>query len=149
MVRIGIGMYGYDPSGQIPYLQNACHLKTTISQIKYLSADDYVGYSAKGQTENSKKIAIIAIGYADGFSRSFGNGQILLKIQDQWVPTIGNICMDMCFVDISNVENVSEGDDVVIFDCMDDILRLAESASTIAYEILTNISDRVPRIFYE
>lgn len=149
MVRIGIGMYGYDPSGQIPNLQNACHLKTTISQIKYLKADDYVGYSAKGQTAKAKKVAIIAIGYADGFSRTFGNGQILLKIQDQWVPTIGNICMDMCFVDISSVENVSEGDDVIIFDCMDDIIRLAESADTIAYEILTNVSDRVPRIFYE
>ena len=94
-------------------------------------------------------IAVLSIGYADGFLRHFGNGNASVKIHGQWAPTIGNICMDMCFVDVSHILDAQEGDEVIIFDSIEMIEHLAEAMETISYEILTNISGRVPRVFFE
>lgn len=149
MVRLGIGLYGLDPNQQLPLLQNVVCLKTSIAQIKTLAPKETVGYNRKGILVKSSRIAILSIGYADGFLRAFGNGNAQVKIHHQWAPTVGNICMDMCFVDISDIPEAQAGDEVIIFDQTSMIQTLAKTSNTISYEILTNISDRVPRIFYE
>jgi len=149
MVRLGIGLYGVDPTQQLPQLQAVACLKTTISQIKSISPQDSVGYSRQGRLQQKGKIAVIAIGYADGFARAFGNGKAKVKIHNQWAPTVGNICMDMCFVDVSHIPQASVGDEVIVFDTLQTIMQLASSLKSIPYEVLTNINDRVPRIFYE
>lgn len=149
MVRLGIGLYGIDPNQHLALLQNVVCLKTSIAQIKTLSIKETVGYNRKGILKQASRIAILSIGYADGFLRAFGNGKAQVKIQNQLAPTIGNICMDMCFVDISHIPEAKEGDEVIIFDQKEMIQDLAQTLGTISYEILTNISDRVPRVFYE
>lgn len=149
MVRLGIGLYGIDPNQQLKKLQNTVQLKTTVAQIKTLEQTETVGYSRKGKLSKETKIAIISIGYADGFLRAFGNGKALVKIRNKWLPTVGNICMDMCFIDVSSLSDIQEGDEVIIFDSVQSINELAQNIGTISYEILTNISDRVPRVFYE
>jgi len=148
LVRLGIGLYGIDPNKRLPMLKNVAQLKTCISQIKVLQKGETIGYSRKGKILKTSRVAILAIGYADGFLRAFGNGNFSVKIQNKLAPTIGNICMDMCFVDISNIPEAKEGDEVIIFDSIEGIETLAEATNTIPYEILTNISDRVPRVFY-
>ena len=149
MVRLGIGLYGIDPNQQLTLLQNVVCLKTSIAQIKTLDTKETVGYSRKGTIKRPSRIAILSIGYADGFLRAFGNGKAQVKIHHQLAPTIGNICMDMCFVDISHIPEAKEGDEVIIFDRTKMIRDLAQTLETIPYEILTNISARVPRVFYE
>lgn len=149
MVRLGIGLYGIDPNQQLNLLQNVVCLKTSIAQIKTLDRQETVGYSRKGKLQQASRIAVLSIGYADGFLRAFGNGKAQVKIHHQLAPTLGNICMDMCFVDISHIPEAKEGDEVIIFDQKEMIQNLAQTLATIPYEILTNISDRVPRIFYE
>ncbi|MDC0231652.1 alanine racemase, partial [Aureispira] len=149
MVRLGIGLYGIDPNRKLNNLENVLQLKTCISQIKTLKKGETVGYSRKGNINKNSKIAILAIGYADGFFRAFSNGNISVKIRGQLAPTIGNICMDMCFVDITHISEAKEGDEVIIFNNIADINTMAEAIDSIPYEILTNISERVPRIFYE
>lgn len=148
MVRLGIGLYGIDPNKRLK-LQNVLTLKTTIAQIKVLENTETVGYSRKGKIVTTSQIAVLSIGYADGFLRVFGNGRAAVKLRGQLAPTIGNICMDMCFIDISHIPEAQEGDEVVIFDSIESIEKLANSMNTISYEILTNISDRVPRVFFE
>lgn len=149
MVRLGIGLYGIDPNQQLKLLQNVVCLKTSIAQIKTLDRNETVGYSRKGTLKQASRIAVLSIGYADGFLRAFGNGNVQVKINNQLAPTIGNICMDMCFVDISHISEAKEGDEVIIFDEKEMIQNLAQTLDTIPYEILTNISERVPRVFYE
>lgn len=148
MVRLGIGLYGIDPNKRLK-LQNVLELKTAIAQIKILENTETVGYSRKGKINKTSRIAVLSIGYADGFLRAFGNGKVQVKIQGKYAPTIGNICMDMCFVDVSEIPTAQEGDEVIIFDSIESIEMLAENIQTIPYEILTNISDRVPRVFFE
>ncbi|BDS12473.1 bifunctional UDP-N-acetylmuramoyl-tripeptide:D-alanyl-D-alanine ligase/alanine racemase [Aureispira anguillae] len=149
LVRLGIGLYGIDPNQRLPLLQNVVCLKTCIAQIKPISAQETIGYGRKGKITQASRIAVLSIGYADGFLRAFGNGKTSVKIHDQLAPTIGNICMDMCFVDVSHIPQAKEGDEVIIFDDIKSIQQLAQTLQTIPYEILTNISNRVPRVFYE
>jgi alanine racemase len=93
------------------------------------------------------KIATVKIGYADGYTRSFGNGIGKMKINGQLVPTIGSICMDMCMLDVTGL-NVKIGDEVIVFDAEHTIVELAQQVNTIPYEILTNISQRVKRVYF-
>jgi alanine racemase len=148
MVRLGIGLYGVE-ANQIAQnqLQPISRLTTTISQIKELKTGETVGYSRKGLAKQPTKTATIAIGYADGFSRAFSNGVGKVMVNGVKVPVIGNVCMDMCMIDITGVE-ANEGDEVVIFNEELSIIDLAQSIGTIPYEILTNISQRVKRVFY-
>lgn len=148
MVRLGIGLYGVE-ANQIAQnqLQPISRLTTTISQIKELKTGETVGYSRKGLAKQPTKTATIAIGYADGFSRAFSNGVGKVMVNGVKVPVIGNVCMDMCMVDITGVE-ANEGDEIVIFNEELSIIDLAQSIGTIPYEILTNISQRVKRVFY-
>lgn len=148
MVRLGIGLYGVETNDiHQTNLQNISELKTTISQIKTVREGETVGYGRKGQVQKDSKIATIAIGYADGFSRAFSNGLGKVLVNGQEAKVIGNVCMDMTMIDITNLE-AKEGDEVLIFGKEQSIINLAQSIETIPYEILTNISERVKRVFY-
>ncbi len=145
MVRLGIGMYGVQKCKL--GLQQVCILKTTIAQIKKVAKNDTVGYNRKGVLKKNAIIATIRIGYADGFSRNLGNGKGKVMVNNILVPTIGNICMDMTMIDITNVPNVQEGDFVTIFGNGITVQQVANWSNTIPYEILTNINERVKRVY--
>lgn len=148
MVRLGIGLYGVNPTSEsFRQLQPAATLKTVISQIKKVKAGESVGYGRRGKAEHDMTLATIAIGYADGFSRSFSRGVGAVLIRGNKAPVVGNVCMDMTMVDITGIEAI-EGDDVIIFGEGLPIQEVAMRANTIPYEILTNTSERVKRIFF-
>lgn len=148
LVRLGIGLYGIEVNSWFQnQLQPVSVLKTTISQIKKLKAGETVGYGRQGKILKDSEIATVAIGYADGFRRDFSKGVAKVKIKDQWVPVIGNVCMDMTMVDVTGI-NAAEGDEVIIFEDANSLLKLSMAAETIPYEILTGIGARVKRIFY-
>lgn len=147
MVRLGIGLYGFDATGLInDQLRSIGTLKTEISQIKNLKKGDSVGYGRREVIEKDSTIATIAIGYADGFFRSFGNKTASVWVNGSLAPVIGNVCMDMTMIDITEIE-AKEGDTVIIFGDEQPLKSLADSIHTIPYEILTNISERVKRIY--
>ena len=147
MVRLGIGLYGYDSSERYQSeLQPAGTLYTTISQIRELNSGESVGYSRAGQISKESRIATIAIGYSDGFPRSLGNGVGEVLINNQPAKVIGNICMDMAMVDLTGID-AKVGDDVIIFGRNHPIESFAEKQNTIPYEVLTNIGERVKRVF--
>lgn len=148
MVRLGIGLYGFEATRQEQdQLRPISTLKTLISQIREVKKGETIGYGRKGLAKQDSKIATIAIGYADGFSRSFGNGKISLLVNGKAAPVIGNVCMDMTMLDVTGI-NAREGDEVIVFGERPTIMELAEAIGTIPYEILTNISTRVTRVFY-
>jgi len=147
MVRLGIGLYGIDPTAEkFNQLQSVATLKTVISQIKKIKTGDTVGYGRRGKAEQELTIATIAIGYADGFSRSFSRGKGFVLVNGKKAPVIGNVCMDMTMVDVTGIP-ANEGDEVIIFGDGLSIHEVAESINTISYEILTNTSARVKRVF--
>jgi alanine racemase len=149
MVRLGIGMYGIGVHAEEQIkLQNVSALKTRISQIKQVRAGDTVGYNRNGKVINDITIAIIPIGYADGFKRELGNGKFAVYINKIACKTIGNICMDMCMVDVTNI-SCKEGDEVVVFENFGQIHNLSVAMNTIPYEVLTSISGRVKRIYIQ
>lgn len=145
MVRLGIGLYGISASG-INGLKNVCTLKTTILQIKTLKGNETVGYGRKEVLDSDARIATIRIGYADGMSRQFGNRVGKVLINGEYAPIIGDVCMDLCMVDVTNIK-ANEGDSVIIFGEDLSVMDLAESIQTIPYEILTAVSPRVKRIY--
>ncbi|MEO1253576.1 MAG: bifunctional UDP-N-acetylmuramoyl-tripeptide:D-alanyl-D-alanine ligase/alanine racemase, partial [Bacteroidota bacterium] len=145
MVRLGIGLHGFDPTKKL-VLKNTSQLKTVVSQLQHLKAGESVGYARSGRIERDSKIAILPIGYEDGYSRVFGNGNASVLINGTMCPTLGNVCMDMVMVDVTEVE-VVEGDEAIIFGAQPSIKELASWAGTIPYEILTNVSNRVKRVF--
>ncbi|MFD2288001.1 bifunctional UDP-N-acetylmuramoyl-tripeptide:D-alanyl-D-alanine ligase/alanine racemase [Pedobacter petrophilus] len=148
MVRLGIGLYGFDAGlNHNQGLQTVIVLKTTITQVKTVGVGESVGYSRKGVMPNGGKIATVKIGYADGYGRAFGNGTGKMLVNGQLVPTIGSICMDMTMLDVTGLE-VSAGDEAIVFNKEHTIMQLAEDINTIPYEILTNISQRVKRIYF-
>lgn len=146
MVRLGIGLYGVSASG-LKGLKNVSTLKTTILQIQDVPAGDSVGYSRMSYTKRDSRIAIIPIGYADGLDRHFSNGGGVVSIRGQRCPIIGNICMDACMIDVTDID-AREGDPVVIFGEELPVAELADRLKTIPYEILTSISPRVKRVYY-
>jgi alanine racemase len=147
MVRLGIGLYGFDNTRLLNHsLLPVGTLKTNISQIIRIKEGDTIGYGRKGKAKRDMKIATIAIGYADGFSRSFSNGKASIFINGKMAPVIGNVCMDMTMIDITGLD-AQEGDEVIIFGKENSIEKLANSIGTIPYEILTNVSQRVKRIY--
>lgn len=149
MVRLGIGMYGVGFNDlEKQQLENISSLKTKVSQLKYLKAGDTVGYNRKGVIVKDTTIATIPVGYADGFSRKLGNGNFSILINGKLCSTVGNICMDMCMVDVTNV-TCKEGDEVIVFETNEQLMQLSKSMETIPYEVLTNISSRVKRIYVQ
>jgi alanine racemase len=148
MVRLGIGLYGVDPTEEgKASLKPVATLKTIISQIKKINPGETIGYGRKGKAEKEITLATLAIGYADGFSRSFSQGKGKVLIQGALAPVIGNVCMDMTMVDITGIET-TEGDEAIIFGPGLPIQQLAHWSNTIPYEILTNTSERVKRVFF-
>lgn len=150
MVRLGIGLYGVDSSGGHSLsLQTVATLKSTIAQLKKLSPGDSVSYNRRGRVERESVIATIRIGYADGYPRRLGNGVGKVWIGGQLAPVIGTICMDMFMVDVTGIPGVMEGDEVIIFGKELPVMQLAAWAGTIPYEIMTGISQRVKRVYFE
>jgi Alr-MurF fusion protein len=150
MVRLGIGLYGVDSAASNKLnLQTVTTLRSTIAQIKHLKAGDSVSYNRKTVVNKDSVIATIRIGYADGYPRRLGNGIGKIWVNDCLVPIAGTVCMDMIMADITGVDGVQEGDDVVIFGGSLPIQKVAEWAGTIPYEIMTGISQRVKRVYFE
>jgi Alr-MurF fusion protein len=150
MVRLGLGLYGID-SSHIPqlHLQQVGRLKATISQIKYLRKGETIGYNRSFKAKKNMRIATVSIGYADGIDRRLSNGIGSMLVNGKPAPVVGKVCMDMTMLDISDIEHVREGDDVLIFGEQLPITQVAQWAGTIPYEILTGISARVQKIFYQ
>lgn len=147
MVRLGIGLYGISGTSDNG-LETVATLRTTISQVKKIKKGETVSYNRRGVAKEDSKIATIRIGYADGYSRRLGNGIGKVFIKGQLAPVIGTVCMDMTMIDITNVPNVAEGDDVIVFGKPVAIQQVAEWIGTIPYEIMTGISQRVKRVYY-
>lgn len=144
MVRLGIGLYGVDMDKNLMNLEQVSCLKTTVTQIKELQAGETVGYDRKGVLSRDSKIATVKIGYADGYARRFGNSVGKMQINGFLAPTVGNICMDMCMLDVTG-QDVQVGDEVLVFP---DLMQAASDIGTIPYELLVNISSRVKRVYY-
>ena len=148
MVRLGIGLYGIDPTGEsVHSLKPVATLKTIISQIKKVKPGESIGYGRSGRAVRETTIATIAIGYADGFSRAFSRGVGSVWIHGKLASVIGNVCMDMTMVDLTGIE-AKEGDEVIVFGKELPIQDVAARINTIPYEILTSTSERVKRVFY-
>lgn len=148
MVRIGIGLYGFDGAmANSRALQTVAVLKTTVTQVKHIKENESIGYSRKGFLPDGGQIATVKIGYADGYDRRFGNGVGQMLINGNYVHTVGVICMDMCMLDVTGL-NVRTGDEVIVFNNELSIAQLAKQIDTIPYEILTNISQRVKRVYF-
>lgn len=147
MVRLGIGLYGVNPIDN-SILHNVSTLKTTILQIREVKEGDTIGYSRKGKITRKSKIAAIPIGYADGISRGLGNGVGYCLVNGEKAPYVGNICMDVCMIDVTDIK-CKEGDSVIIFGGELPITILSDSLNTIPYEILSNVSKRVKRVYYQ
>lgn len=147
MVRLGIGHYGISSLPDVK-LKQVCALKTIILQIKTVKAGETVGYSRKGIVNEDKRIAIIPIGYADGFDRKLGNGGGEVLVNGKRAKVIGNVCMDLVMIDVTNVE-ANEGDSVEIFGDNLTISEVAGWLKTIPYEVLTSVSRRVKRVYFQ
>ncbi|MBL7918890.1 MAG: bifunctional UDP-N-acetylmuramoyl-tripeptide:D-alanyl-D-alanine ligase/alanine racemase [Bacteroidia bacterium] len=149
MVRLGIGMYGIGvQADEQSKLENVGSLITRISQIKKVDKEQTVGYNRNGKLDKDTAIATIPIGYADGFSRMLGNGKHGVYINGKFCKTVGNICMDMCMIDITGMD-CKEGDEVIIFENAEQIHKMAEALNSISYEVLTNVSARVKRVYVQ
>jgi alanine racemase len=149
MVRLGIGLYGIDSSGLQDQLRVVNTLKATISQIKDVSPGETIGYNRNGPVLAPSRIATISIGYADGLLRLAGNGRYQVLVHEKPAPTIGNICMDMSMVDVTDIPEAREGDEVIIFGDGHPVQELARTMQTIPYEVFTNISERVKRVYFQ
>ncbi len=148
MVRVGIGLYGFDPGLQHHKgLQTVTILKTTVTQIKHLDHQETIGYGRHGFLPQGGTIATVKIGYADGYRRDFGHGIGKMLIRDRIVATVGAICMDMCMLDVTG-SGAKVGDEVIVFNEQLTVEDLAKQIHTIPYEVLTNISQRVKRIYF-
>jgi alanine racemase len=149
MVRLGIGLYGVAPDSPITdKLQNVSTLRSTITQIHELNAGDTIGYGRTEKVKNEMRSATLPIGYADGLSRKNGNRNGCVLINNHRAPIVGNVCMDMCMVDITGIP-CKEGDSVVVFGEELPITEFAKNSETIPYEVLTNISGRVKRVYFQ
>lgn len=150
MVRLGIGLYGVDSAAEHQLaLRTVATLKTTIAQLRLVKAGDTIGYNRRGKVEQESLIATIRIGYADGFSRNLGYGIGKVWINGRLYPVIGTVCMDMTMIDVTGAEDIKVGDEVEIFGANLPIQQVAQWSKTIAYEILTGISQRVKRVYLE
>lgn len=147
MVRLGIGHYGMSAvdNGK---LEEVCTLKTTILQIRNVPATETVSYCRNGKLKRDSVVGAIPIGYADGYDRKLGNGVGKVLVNGQFAPIVGNVCMDVCMIDLTGIP-AQEGDTVVLFGKGNSINEIAKSLQTISYEVLTGISRRVKRVYFK
>ena len=147
MCRLGLGLYGIDPrTNQV--INHVSTLKTTILQMRMVKAGDTVGYSRKGKIEHDSMIAAIPIGYADGLNRRLGNRHGYCLVNGQRAYYVGNICMDVAMIDVTGID-CKEGDSVEIFGDRLPVTVLSDTLETIPYEVLTGVSNRVKRVYYQ
>jgi alanine racemase len=150
MVRLGIGLYGIGGQTIQNQLLTVNSLKATISQIKTLAPGETVGYNRNsGPLNTTKRIATISIGYADGLLRLAGGGRFSASICGKRAPTLGNICMDMAMLDVTHIPDAQVGDEVMIFGDDPPVQELASCLQTIPYEVFTNVSERVKRVYWQ
>lgn len=148
MVRTGIGLYGYgNTSEEDQNLQPVASLKSVISQIHKIEPGETVGYNRAYKANHFEKTATVPIGHADGISRAYGNGKGYVTIHGKKAPIIGNVCMDMLMVNITDID-CKEGDDVVIFGKEASAVDLSATINSISYELLTSVSQRIKRVFH-
>lgn len=149
MVRLGIGLYGVDGNAAMQHqLQNVSTLKTTIAQLKKVKKGESVGYNRSSVAQQDAVIATVRIGYADGYPRNLSNGKGHMWVNGKQAPVTGNVCMDMTMLDVTGIA-AQEGDEVIVFGEQLPVAQVARWASTIPYEILTGISQRVKRVYFE
>ena len=147
MVRTGIGLYGFGNSEkENKHFKPIATLKTIISQIHTIEKGKSVGYNRAYKSDAQMKTATLPIGHADGIGRQYGKGKGFVIINNQRAPIIGNVCMDMIMVNVTNID-CNEGDEVIVFGPESTAEQLAEQANTISYELITAISQRVKRVF--
>ena len=148
MCRLGLGLYGVNPRDN---QQLACvsTLKTTILQLRRVPKEETVGYSRKGVLTRDSIIGAIPIGYADGLSRRLGRGACYCLVNGQKAPYVGNICMDVAMIDVTDVPDVHEGDSVEIFGEHLPVTVLSDVLETIPYEVLTSVSNRVKKVYFQ
>jgi alanine racemase len=149
MVRLGVGLYGVEAGDETSRnLRPVSTLRTTVSQVKTLPADTTVGYGRRGAAADyERRLATLAIGYADGYDRRFANGAGTVLLHGRRAPVVGSVCMDMVMVDVTDIPETQPGDVAVLFGEGLTINELAGRIGTIPYEILTNVSERVKRVF--
>ena len=148
MARLGIGLYGFSPTGRRE-VEPIARFSTVVLQVKTLQPGQYVGYGCMGQVNRPSRIAVIPVGYADGFSRRLSRGAYSVSVRGVLCPTLGNVCMDACMIDVTDVPGVEVGDQVTLFGSEDlPLAGMAEVCGTIPYEILTSISSRVQRRYW-
>lgn len=148
MVRLGIGLYGIASNqSEQSKLKNVTSLRSEIAQVKTIQQTESVGYNRSFVAPKNMKIGIVSVGYADGLMRKLGNGKLSLFVNGKEAPIVGDVCMDMCMIDLTDVE-AKEGDEVIVFDEEHPVNRLAKAADTIPYEILSRISRRVKRVYF-
>ena len=157
MCRLGLGLYGVDPYNKVTVLSSertvnklrcVSTLKTTILQLRHVPAGDTVGYSRKGKIERDSVIAAIPIGYADGLNRHLGNRHGYCLVHGQKAEYVGNICMDVAMIDVTDIP-CQEGDQVEIFGENLPVTVLSDVIDTIPYEVLTAVSNRVKRVYFQ
>lgn len=148
MVRLGLGLYGFSSLVEVQkQLKSIYVLKTHISQLKWLKAGESVGYARAHICVQNTLVATVPIGYADGIHRYLGNGRYTMRIRGVQLPIIGNVCMDMCMLDVTALPDVMVGEEVVVFAQQADVEAMAAVGNTISYEVLTGISERVQRVY--
>ncbi len=149
MVRLGISLYGISSSKEEQEsLEHVSTLKTTISQIKEIKSGETIGYNRSWKADKDLRLAIVPIGYADGLKRSLSNGKGKLFVNGKPAKIVGDICMDMCMIDVTEIQ-AEEGNEVIVFGKEYPITKLAKDLDTIPYEVLTNISRRVKRVYFQ
>ena len=153
MCRLGLGLYGYDPretsAPDSTSLRPVSTLKTTILQLRQVPKEETVGYSRKGVLTRDSVIAAIPIGYADGLNRHLGRGACYCLVNGQKAPYVGNICMDVAMIDVTDIPDVREGDMVEIFGEHLPASVLSDVLQTIPYEVLTSVSNRVKKVYFQ
>lgn len=149
MVRLGIGLYGIeiDNNNRLDLVPVAT-LRSTIAQLKQVGKGETVSYNRKGMIHRDSVIATVRIGYADGYSRQLGNGIGKMLVNGKPVPVIGTICMDMTMLDVTDISDVKEGDDVIVFGVPLPVQEVAKWMNTIPYEVMTSVSQRVKRVYF-
>ena len=148
MCRLGLGLYGVDPRDN-RMLSTVSTLKTTILQLRQVPKEETVGYSRKGVLTRDSLIAAIPIGYADGLNRHLGRGACYCLVNGRKAPYVGNICMDVAMIDVTDIPNVHEGDSVEIFGEHLPVTVLSDVLETIPYEVLTGVSNRVKKVYFQ
>ncbi len=149
MVRLGIGLYGVDTAPNVQEkLQTVLTLKATISQVKEIAKGETIGYNRVGKATKKMRIGTVSIGYADGIPRRLSNKSGSFLVENQLAEIVGNVCMDMCMIDISNIPLAKEGSDVIIFGKNRPVQDFASQAQTIPYEAFTAVSSRVKRVYF-